>query len=203
MSETLNPRAATPLGVAVFFVCCMFSSLAAHAGPEPIDPNTACGNGCWLYVTDDTGFDGEEAVFCGPLKSNNMVLKTTEAIAEDWDDRIESLHTGPLATVTAWEDDGYVGERAIYAPMTILRDLDDNDMDGEIGSLKIDCMAPASPVALPAISSPATPDSTRYSDLYAPPRAASFQTTPLQAKPLYETQPQPAPPAPPRYSQYK
>ena len=106
------------------------------------DPNKKCAGSCWLWITADSGFFGDDWIICGPAQLRD--LSRSEREDGDWDDSIESLHTGTSATVHAWVDEHYSGTVQTFSPNSIYRSLEDTgpggqDMDGEISSLQLEC----------------------------------------------------------------
>lgn len=110
------------------------------------DPNLKCPNGCWVWLTAEPGFMGDDWILCGPASIRD--LSDSERGGDDWDDSIESLHTGPAATLHVWEDEQHSGPVFSAEAGSILRSLEGvgpsgTDFDSEISSLQLECRSPA------------------------------------------------------------
>jgi hypothetical protein len=95
-------------------------------------------NGCYLFVYDQSDWQGARAVLNGPGKWSN--LERVLLNNEDWRNRIRSIDVGPAATVTVYTDRRFTGVSRRFGPRSKPARLD-GEISARIESLDIACPA--------------------------------------------------------------
>lgn len=100
-----------------------------------------CGD-CWVHVFDDKNFDvtDDNHMICGPGKWASL-RNLSGAVKVIWGDEIESLKTGPKATVIVWGDENFAGITQTYGPGSAIPSLKASTpgLSDNISSIEIRC----------------------------------------------------------------
>jgi len=90
---------------------------------------------CWVKVYQADHFGSTSATIRGPI-----ALPTLDDLeGTNWTDEIESLVVGPEAEVQVWKSANYVGTAQTFRRGQKVDELDDLDLESDIGSLKVIC----------------------------------------------------------------
>ncbi len=120
----------------VLIVTLIASSGCARPAPSvPLPaPNP---NGCYVMVFEQPEFSGSGDVLNGPGKWASLDgLRQTNH--DGWRNRIRSLRTGHIATVTVYTDEGFNGESRRFGPDTSRAQVDAS-LSARIESLELTC----------------------------------------------------------------
>ena len=93
-------------------------------------------SGCWVQMYDERNFKGDMLTIAGPTELQAMDDDSGRAFKR----RIDSLTTGPKATLTVFEHRLFKDRSAVFGPNTrepgLLRKL---GFGGRIQSMRVDC----------------------------------------------------------------
>lgn len=98
-----------------------------------VDPQA---KGCWveMYAKDD--FQGAALTLVGPLDMAAM----HGPFGFDWENEIESIKTGPKATIRIYDNENFVEHSEWVGPSKEIKDLDDRmELFDSFRSMKVDC----------------------------------------------------------------
>lgn len=94
------------------------------------------GEGCWARLYDGQNYEGNQLTVLGPGNMPN--LRT--GFGRDWSGSFDSLHVGPKATLTVYDNEDYAQRVATYKPNQRIADLGETrDFFEDIRSLRISC----------------------------------------------------------------
>lgn len=92
--------------------------------------------GCWVRIYDRENFLGETLTLVGPTTLADM----SGPFGLDWDDRVNSIETGPKAMVTVYDDPGYEEQVAQFKPGQKVADLSKRmGFFDEFASIRVNC----------------------------------------------------------------
>lgn len=92
--------------------------------------------GCWVRIYDRENFLGETLTLIGPTTLADM----SGPFGLDWDDRVNSIETGPKAMVTVYDDPGYEEQVAQFKPGQKVADLSKRmGFFDEFASIRVNC----------------------------------------------------------------
>jgi hypothetical protein len=94
-------------------------------------------NGCYAIVYEEASFGGKRDVINGPVRLSTLdrLPQTNET---NWHRRIRSLGVGPLATVTAYAQTAFQGQRQQFGPKGYPQL--EQAWSGRIESLEVACV---------------------------------------------------------------
>ncbi|MGH8479397.1 MAG: beta/gamma crystallin domain-containing protein [Gammaproteobacteria bacterium] len=92
--------------------------------------------GCWVELYSKDGFSGDRLTLVGPLD----MAKMRGPFGADWKNEVESIRTGPKATVTIFDNESFAEHSEIVVPGKQIADLDDRmELFDSFRSMRIDC----------------------------------------------------------------
>jgi Beta/Gamma crystallin len=98
-----------------------------------VDPQA---KGCWVEMYSKDDFQGDALTLVGPLDMATM----RGPFGYDWENEIESLKTGPKATITIYDNENFVERSERVGPSKEIENLDDRmELFDSFRSMKIDC----------------------------------------------------------------
>lgn len=98
-----------------------------------IDPEA---KGCWVEMYSQENFGGEELTLVGPVD----MAKMEGPFGFDWENEVESIKTGPKATITIYDNEKFAERSERVGPNTEITDLDNNmELFDDFRSMKIAC----------------------------------------------------------------
>jgi len=95
-------------------------------------------SGCWTTLYSGQDFKGDALTLVGPVELKDMV----GPFGLDWDERLESIRTGPNTWVTMYDNEGFRDRSAKLQPGAAVSDVDDKlGLFEEVQSMKVSCKA--------------------------------------------------------------
>jgi len=92
--------------------------------------------GCWVEMYSKDDFQGPALTLVGPLDMATM----RGPFGFDWENEIESIKTGPKATITIYDNENFVERSEAVGPSKEIEDLDDRmELFDSFRSMKVDC----------------------------------------------------------------
>lgn len=105
----------------------------------PIDvagTNSAIKKGCWTRIYDRENYVGDSLTVIGPAALVDM----TGPYGLNWDDRVNSIETGPNATVMVYDNEDFRDPVAQFKPGQRVPDLSKRlGFFDEFASIRVDC----------------------------------------------------------------
>ena len=93
--------------------------------------------GCWAKVYDEQGREGDRMTLLRPLDLAQM----RASAGFPWENRIESVETGPKARVTIYDNENFRDRAKIIEPGKKVEELDDKlGFFENIRSMKVSCI---------------------------------------------------------------
>jgi hypothetical protein len=104
--------------------------------PGVATAETPMERGCWVRLYDAENYAGESLTLSGPTTINDM----SGPFGINWDDRVESLQTGPRAVLTVFDDDDFEDLVTQFKPGQQIPDVSRRmGFFDEFGSVRLDC----------------------------------------------------------------
>lgn len=104
--------------------------------PETAANDSAVKSGCWVRIYDRENFLGDRLTLTGPISLADM----SGPFGLNWDDRVNSIETGPKAMVSVYDNPGYVDPVAQLKPGQRIADINKRTgLFDEFASIKVDC----------------------------------------------------------------
>jgi hypothetical protein len=92
--------------------------------------------GCWAKMYDAENYAGESLTLAGPTTINDM----SGPFGINWDDRVESVQTGPQALLTVFDDEDFEEPVAQFKPGQQVADVSRRmGFFDEFGSIRLVC----------------------------------------------------------------
>ena len=98
-----------------------------------VDPQA---KGCWVEMYSKDNFQGDALTLVGPLDMATM----RGPFGFDWENEVESIKTGPKATITIYDNENFVERSEWVGPSKEIENLDDRmELFDSFRSMKVDC----------------------------------------------------------------
>ncbi|MGH9894378.1 MAG: beta/gamma crystallin domain-containing protein [bacterium] len=98
-----------------------------------VDPQA---KGCWVELYSKDSFQGAALTLVGPLDMATM----RGPFGFDWENEIESIKTGPKATIRMYDNENFKEHSEWVGPGKEVKDLDDRmELFDSFRSMKVDC----------------------------------------------------------------
>ncbi len=92
--------------------------------------------GCWVELYSKDDFQGAALTLVGPLDMATM----RGPFGFDWENEIESIKTGPRATIRIYDNENFKENSEWIGPSKEVKDLDDRmELFDSFRSMKVDC----------------------------------------------------------------
>ncbi len=92
--------------------------------------------GCWVELYSKDGFRGDRLTLVGPLD----MAKMRGPFGADWENEVESIRTGPKATVMIFDNENFAEHSEVVVPDKEIADLDNRmELFDNFRSMRIDC----------------------------------------------------------------
>jgi hypothetical protein len=92
--------------------------------------------GCWMRLYDQDNFQGDRFTLVGPVAMANL----RGPFGQDWENKIESIETGPKGAVTIYDAEEFRGKSAQIGPDKRVPDFTEKTgLFDNFKSLRIDC----------------------------------------------------------------
>jgi hypothetical protein len=93
-------------------------------------------SGCWAKVYDGENFTGDNLTVVGPVSLSDM----SGPFGLNWDDKVNSIETGPKATVTVFDNEGFRDQVAQFKPSQKVADVSKKlGFFDEFASIRVAC----------------------------------------------------------------
>lgn len=97
-----------------------------------VDPEA---KGCWVEMYSQENFEGDETLV-GPVD----MAKMQGPFGFNWENEVESIKTGPKATVTIYDNENFAERSERFGPNEEINDLDNSmELFDDFRSMKVAC----------------------------------------------------------------
>ncbi|MGH8564093.1 MAG: beta/gamma crystallin domain-containing protein [Gammaproteobacteria bacterium] len=91
---------------------------------------------CWVELYSKDGFRGDRLTLVGPLD----MAKMRGPFGADWQNEVESIRTGPKATVTIFDNENFVEHSEVVVPHKQIADLDNRmELFDNFRAMRVEC----------------------------------------------------------------
>jgi hypothetical protein len=130
-ASTAQPGSTAQSGVAAGAMTLMLIPTAQHQAAH-----AAIRSGCWATLYPKEGFGGDALTLVGPVEMKSMV----GPYGLDWDEKLESIKTGPNTWVTIFDNEGLRDRSAKLQPGSAVQDVDEKlGLFVEVQSMSVSC----------------------------------------------------------------